>query len=79
MNDDHDFDDDHECWNCSGEGAVYGCSWDWQCETYDAGEGSCLCERRCDVCQPVKRNPKLDAVLSEALAKLPQETPHDTP
>lgn len=25
-----DYDDDHECWNCGGEGFVYGCSWDWQ-------------------------------------------------
>ena len=46
-----DFDfDDETCGNCGGEGYVYGCSWDWQCDTYDDGEGSCLCSRRCDWC-----------------------------
>lgn len=46
------WDEDHECANCGGEGVVYGCSWDWQCDTYDEGEGTCLCERRCDWCNP---------------------------
>ena len=27
--------DDNDCANCGGEGFVYGCSWDWQCDTYD--------------------------------------------
>jgi len=46
-----DYDDDvRECANCGGEGFVYGCSWDWQCDTYDEGEGTCLCTRRCDWC-----------------------------
>ena len=48
-----DYDED-ECWNCNGEGYVYGCSWDWQCDTYDEGEGTCLCTRRCDWCRPLK-------------------------
>lgn len=42
------------CANCNGEGVVLGCSWDWQCDTYDAGEGNCLCERPCDWCNPSK-------------------------
>lgn len=60
--------DESECWNCGGEGYVYGCSWDWQCDTYDAGEGTCLCTRRCHICQPTKPDPELQKVLSEALA-----------
>jgi hypothetical protein len=58
-----------ECWNCDGDGFVYGCSWDWQCDTYDAGEGTCLCTKRCFVCNPVPRDAVLDAVLADALAK----------
>lgn len=46
--------DDNDCANCGGEGFVYGCSWDWQCDTYDEGEGTCLCTRRCDWCNPAK-------------------------
>lgn len=67
--DDYDDYDDGACYECGGEGFVYGCSWDWQCDTYDAGEGSCLCTRRCPLCYPPKRDQALDAVLSEALAK----------
>lgn len=52
--------DDHECANCGGEGYTYGCSWDWQCDTYDEGEGTCLCTRVCDWCSP--RKPALDDV-----------------
>lgn len=44
--------EESDCANCGGEGFVYGCSWDWQCDTYDEGEGTCLCARRCDWCQP---------------------------
>lgn len=49
--DDYDdgYDGDH-CGNCGDEGYVYGCSWDWQCDTYDEGEGTCLCARRCEWC-----------------------------
>lgn len=43
--------DDEDCSNCGGEGFTYGCSWDWQCDTYDEGEGTCLCQRRCEWCQ----------------------------
>jgi hypothetical protein len=50
---DTDYWDDGECFQCGGEGYVYGCSWDWQCDIYDDGEGTCLCIRRCDVCYPV--------------------------
>lgn len=46
--------DDHECANCGGEGFLTGCSWDWQCDTYDEGEGTCLCTHNCDWCNPVK-------------------------
>lgn len=49
-----EIDDDGECWNCSGEGYVYGCSWDWQCDTYDAGEGTCLCTHPCHICHAPK-------------------------
>lgn len=67
--DDHGigYEDDH-CGNCGDEGVVYGCSWDWQCDTYDEGEGTCLCTRQCDVCHPSKPDPALQAVLAEALA-----------
>lgn len=47
-------DDEHGCGNCGDEGFVTGCSWDWQCDTYDEGEGTCLCTRRCDWCNPAK-------------------------
>lgn len=40
---------DGDCSNCDGEGVVYGCSWDWQCDTWDGD--SCLCERPCEWCQ----------------------------
>lgn len=47
-----DFDEDSiECANCGGEGFTYGCSWDWQCDTWDGD--SCLCTRRCEWCQPL--------------------------
>ena len=59
--------DDGDCWNCSGEGYIYGCSWDWQCDTYDAGEGTCLCTHPCHICHPPKHDPALRAVLAEAL------------
>lgn len=57
--------DDGECWNCGGEGYVYGCSWDWQCDTWDGD--SCLCTRRCDICNPRKPDPALQALLAQAL------------
>lgn len=69
--DDHDTD---YCGNCGGEGFTYGCSWDWQCDTYDEGEGTCLCTRRCEWCQPpsaaeIAERQKLRDVLATALAK----------
>ena len=66
--------DDQECANCGGEGFVYGCSWDWQCDTYDAGEGTCLCTRPCDWChprKPTKETEVLRKVLAAALAGNP--------
>jgi len=70
------YEDDHECANCGGEGFTYGCSWDWQCDTYDEGEGTCLCTRRCEWCNPVRLTPEQQAerdalrdVLATALAK----------
>lgn len=69
--------DDSECWNCAGEGFVYGCSWDWQCDTYDEGEGTCLCTRPCHICHPPKPNPAMQQSLADALdrANLTQGTP----
>lgn len=65
---DADFDyDEHDCANCNGERFVYGCSWDWQCETYDEGEDTCLCTRPCEWCSPRKPDPALRSVLAAAL------------
>ncbi|KUR71154.1 hypothetical protein AQZ52_10810 [Novosphingobium fuchskuhlense] len=55
FDDDQAYDDRGECANCGGEGVTYGCSWDWQCETYDEGEGTCLCERPCEWCAAALR------------------------
>ena len=63
--------DDNECANCGGEGFTLGCSWDWQCDTYDSGEGTCLCERPCDWCRPRKPDPELQKVLAYVLAPSP--------
>ena len=71
---DADYDLGH-CANCDGEGFVYGCSWGWQCDTYDEGEGTCLCTRRCDWCnpaKPTKQDEELRALLGEMLR---QDTP----
>jgi hypothetical protein len=79
--DDHCWDyEDNECWNCDGEGYVYGCSWDWQCDTYDEGEGTCLCTRRCTVCHPLtpaeaREAAALQAVLASAMSAGTAETP----
>ena len=74
----HDDFDDNDCANCGGEGFTYGCSWDWQCSTYDAGEGTCLCTRRCDWCNPPKLTDEqkaeraaLEKILSDALKVTP--------
>jgi hypothetical protein len=68
--------DDTGCANCDGEGFTFGCSWDWQCETYDAGEGTCLCIRNCDWCNAPKLTPETEAlrqIIGNALAgKEPQ-------
>jgi hypothetical protein len=69
--DDHEDYDERECGNCGGEGFTYGCSWDWQCDTYDEGEGTCLCTRRCDWCNPAPVTPEaqqLRQVLADALS-----------
>lgn len=50
------WDDNPECANCGGEG--YGCSWDWQCNTWDGD--SCLCTRRCEWCQPLTEAEKAE-------------------
>ena len=71
----YDYDEqDTECANCGGEGFTYGCSWDWQCDTYDEGEGTCLCTRRCEWCNPLTaeelaERKKLQDILATALAK----------
>lgn len=73
--DDHDDYVDHECGNCGGEGFTYGCSWDWQCDTYDAGEGTCLCTRRCDWCNPAPPSPETEQ-LRQILADALKDTPN---
>ncbi len=70
--------DDHGCANCGGEGFTLGCSWDWQCETYDEGEGTCLCERRCEWCNPLTdaemaERQKLRDLMKTALAHTPAD------
>lgn len=72
-----DYDEDGGCANCGGEGFVYGCSWDWQCDTYDPGEGNCLCTRRCDWCNPAAKDAPLNKILGDALRDSPhlKETP----
>ena len=79
---DDDYDDGYEgghCGNCAGEGYVYGCSWDWQCETYDEGEGTCLCTSRCEWCnaptltaEEQAEQQALRQMLADALAKEPR-------
>lgn len=59
-----DFDDC--CWNCGGEGFVYGCSWEWQCDTWDGD--SCLCTRPCHICHPPKDNPEMRKLMADLLA-----------
>ena len=73
------WDDTTECANCGGEGYVYGCSWDWQCDTYDEGEGTCLCARRCEWCnaptltaEEQAEQQALRQMLADALAKEPR-------
>lgn len=70
--DEMDYDDASECANCGGEGFTYGCSWEWQCDTWDGD--SCLCTRRCEWCtQPsaaeIAERQKLREVLAAALAQ----------
>lgn len=60
--------DDGFCANCGGEGFTYGCSWDWQCDTWDEGEGTCLCTRRCDWCRP-SRAPTYHGIPLDDLAR----------
>lgn len=60
--------DDEGCWQCGGEGYLLGCSWDWQCDTYDAGEGACLCERVCDICNPRTPDPIAKAAQPEGVS-----------
>jgi hypothetical protein len=62
--------DESDCGQCGGEGFTYGCSWDWQCDTYDAGEGTCLCTRRCEWCtQPTDAEKANIAALQRVLAE----------
>lgn len=72
------YEDGNECWNCGGEGFVYGCGWDWQCDTYDEGEGTCLCTRPCDWCnppKPTKESEALRQILARALSPTPAPKP----
>lgn len=78
---DDDYEDGH-CANCGGEGFTYGCSWDWQCDTYDEGEGTCLCTRRCEWCNPrqltaaeQQERDALRALLAKALTEQPEPRP----
>ena len=67
--DDYDDFETGDCWNCGGEGFTYGCGWDWQCDTYDEGEGTCLCTNCCEWCNPPQLTPEEEA-KSEALRTL---------
>lgn len=58
--------DEGDCWNCGGEGFVYGCSWDWQCDTWDGD--SCLCSRPCHICYPPKDDPEMRKIMAESFA-----------
>ena len=58
---------DEDCWNCGGEGFTYGCDWDWQCPTYDEGEMSCLCTRRCEWCTPLISDAQMKKVLGDTI------------
>lgn len=69
MSDEFDDFDDHDCWNCSGEGFVYDCFEEYAC--IDPESGCDMCGRRCDVCNPAKRDPDLDAALAAALGPSP--------
>lgn len=76
--DSNDYDERGDCFQCGGDGYVYGCGWDWQCDTYDEGEGTCLCSKRCDVCNPAELTPEEQAerdalrkVLADALTSTP--------
>ena len=58
VHDNFDEFDDYDapgCGQCDGEGWVHGCSWEWQCDTWDESAGECLCTRRCEFCNPVAR------------------------
>lgn len=69
-----DYDDDPECWNCGGEGYVYGCSWDWQCDTWDGD--SCLCTRPCHICYPPKDDPAMRELMGKMLTPI-KDPNHD--
>jgi len=65
-----DRDDDDGCDNCGGTGYVYSCHQEFACVD---PEGGCVyCRRRCDWCRPVKHDPTLGQILSDALAKAKQ-------
>lgn len=64
--DDYYDDDPNDCYECGGEGFVSNCVEEWAC--LDPEYGCDYCTRPCPLCHPPKRNPELDAVLSEALA-----------
>ena len=73
---DMDFDEDVGCYECGGEGFVSDCVEEWAC--VDPEYGCDYCTRRCPLCHPPKRNPELDAVLSDALALLAEDAPQPT-
>ena len=73
---DYDYDDDGDCWNCGGEGRVNDCI-DGCCVEQD--DPWCpYCSKRCDICNPApkKQTDDLREVLGEALnaAKNPHRT-----
>lgn len=76
-----DYDDDAiGCSNCDGEGYVHGCSWDWQCPTYDFSANECLCVSRCEFCNPAPLTPAQQAerdALRQVLADALKETASD--
>lgn len=60
-------DEDGDCWNCGGEGFVADCVTEYACMYPE--DGCDLCMRRCDFCNPAPRNPELDKIMADSLAR----------
>lgn len=74
--DNNDYDEDaNDCANCGGEGFTYGCSWDWQCDTWDGD--SCLCARRCEWCTPLKPAELAERAALQQVVACPSHQPKE--